>query len=124
MVKKLCVSQRLFGKCLGYGLWSLATIGVLFALFASSYEVSTINEHVKDQPYGLDLEFCYTNVSDGFKERCYSWGGWVTSNGPSERYMISILLIIIDMIGIGSWVYYKQQKFKFAWCENIKQGMD
>lgn len=115
--KILCVKRSTFNKVLGYGSWSIITIGIIVLLVSSGLENSSL--HHIDAEGVLDGRTCYMNFFDS-TEHCWSdrfvlYSGGVT--GPSERFSFSIVCSIIDVFVIGSWIYVKQQRFKFGWCE-------
>ena len=122
-MKTFCVSQKIFTQSFGYGIWSLLTIGFCVLLIASTNEIPTITILPDDDAFSFNDKICYQSFFGG--EKCMSRVIWNQSITPVDCQPFSIVFLIIDFIVIGGWIYYKQSKFKFMWCENrASQSLD
>lgn len=105
--KPVRISWKYFSWIVGYGLWCLATIGLLLLLVSLHYEY----ESVFVTEYGDD---CYKQFLSTV----------LCSNRDIEQYieekqMVVLILLIMDAMACAFWIYYKQQYFKFEWsCFN------
>ncbi len=120
MTRKICINQNYFGKSIGYGLWGLMTIGILILLIASTLEVNSIYKTTNDNDH-FDCDYRYNKIFDDDYGTCLDIIEYTDKNGwVHYRQYYGILFAIIDCIGIGLWIYYKQQTFKFSWCNKYK----
>ena len=115
-MKTICINEKRFAQCIGYGLWSFVSIGLLFVIFASAQEIQTINEIENETLFRSDNTVCYINFFVG--EKCTTIFTWLYDGiNPVDRHWWSMVLSIINVIVIGIWIYYKQQKVKFSFCK-------
>ena len=110
--RKVCVNKKRFEQGVGYGLWSLLTVGMITVLVISSMEINTVIYNEGDFPFGGKV--CYLNYFDGRK--CTSETYWEYSVNPTFRHFTSQFALIINTIFIGLWIYHKQEYFKLGWC--------
>jgi len=114
-MKHICINRKRFEQVLGYGSWSVITLTLLIFLSASVIEVS--NQYLlppSASTYGVFI-WCYDSVL--FNER---FCGDVFDDDGQQYYSMYdfIIMNLINASVIGGYIYNKQQKFKFAWCEN------
>ena len=116
-MKIICVNRSAFEKCLGYGIWGLTSIFFVVVMFSANYEISTITEFTDNDSFSYNDKICYTNVFDGYKEKCTTKIDWITRITSNERFTGSSIINIINVLGVVLWIYTKQQKVKFSFCE-------
>ena len=108
-MKIICVNQNIFLKTIGYGLSILATIGVIYVLIGSNYEISTIHGDCLNQ-FITNIEYCGDNDVGNLR---------VVS--VYARFDASIVTLCIGIGGWFIWYYFKQQRFRFSWCDEESQ---
>jgi len=116
-MKKICVNQSHFNKVVGFTLWILATSGILFIFIATSIELES--NYLQKRDFPLVDKWCYISVIDQIEQCRYN-------DRVVNRYITSLLLLIIDGLILVFYIYYKQQRVKFGWCETtgIKDDND
>ena len=115
MSKYLCVSRKRFEQVLGYSSWSVITITLLIFLSASLIEMDNLYIPINQSQWDIKI-WCYDSVL--FNER---FCGDVFDDDGQQYYTMYTFVImnLINIAIIGLWIYNKQTKFKFAWCENM-----
>lgn len=107
----ICINRSHFEQFLGYGLWTLLTIG-LFFLFSIPLTES-FNSHIEQIQSRGDMvnAIVYVSSLDGdvntFIDIEVVYLGWVLWSLP----------FIINLLVIGLWFYGKQNKFRIEFCE-------
>ena len=115
----ICVPKNRVQQCIGYGFWAIITVGIMSLFIASTVEINSIYKAEPVSQYESD-RYCYVGVFDGI-EYCMHVYAYEDRKGlPHLTHMLSTIAVTINTIVIGFWVYHKQKKFKFSWCENIK----
>lgn len=112
MTKEICVRKDRFSQILGYGAWSLITIGIIFILITSSMEFGSNYYKIEEDKIN---KWCYISVLDNSMICRYN-------NTVENRFYTSVLALIIDTGVLGIWIYFKQNKLKFKWCSSDEQN--
>jgi len=105
---KICINEKRFEQILGYGSWSLLTLGIISVLVASYFELPTRHEETHD----IVMYLCYQSVLEN-KDVCNNYYDDRTSN----RFYGSIIALIIDICLISYWINYKKHLLSFKLCE-------
>lgn len=123
-MRKVCVNKSKFEKSIGYGSWAIITITILAFQTISIIEMNNVYSEREPTCYGIvdDVDCtpyltgrsCYDSIlyDEPKCSRYYSMEG-ITQ----ERVGFFLMLNIINFVVMGIFIYYKQQKFKFEWCE-------
>ena len=116
MTKIICVSKSKFEKGMFYGVWGIVTFTLLLFSSLNWVEIHSYYETEK-QKYWFDSDekekvFCYKTILTG-EELC-------NAEPKSFKFWYFLIGNLINFTVIGSWIYHKQQKFKFSWCLNDK----
>jgi hypothetical protein len=115
-LKTVYINRKKFNQSIVYGLWSLLSVCLLVTVFISTSEVSSIYEvELGSHALWIDDEVCYTNYFEGLK--CVSKLRWLSVYTPYDRQMFSLALSVFNFGFVGFWIYHKQQKLKFSFCE-------
>lgn len=109
--KIYCLNKDKFMRCLGYGGWGTITFVLISLLVVNLIELE--GGSFVDRSFGGEFiyrtDFCYETIltHEGY---CF----------PAKYYVFTIafsLMNAANFIVIGIWIYDKQQRFKFGWCE-------
>ena len=118
-MKEFCVNQSKFERCLGYGSWVIITITILTFLTASIIEMNNVYE----KPVIINDLVNYTmSRYDSVllnEPNCSRY--WSMEGRTNESTIFFLGLNILNFGCIGYFIYHKQQKFKFKWCEVKKK---
>ncbi|HSA76915.1 MAG TPA: hypothetical protein VLE02_05170 [Nitrosarchaeum sp.] len=116
MTIKVCINQHRFTQGIFYGLWTLATFGILLLVIASSYEIQSL--YGGEDTYTNYCYFMYTSFFS-HEEKC---AGDIFDKSkealvPQSHYKVGLGFTVIDFGLIGFWIYHKQNKIKIGLCE-------
>ena len=132
-MKTFCVSQKRFTQCVGYGLWSLLTVGLSILLFLSinDFRPTEENNFSDSEEWGCEVvpiflnevKICYNRNSSLPPMIAHYDYDVIVDNAVwgYKVFSLTAIALFIDVIVIGVWIYSKQTKFKFMWCENRAQ---
>ena len=110
MTKIYCIKKSTFNKIIGYGCWAVITAGLLMFLFAGIIEYSGSELRHTDSPLG-DYRCAKSILTDYVM--CDQW--------LYGAIFFDITTNATNFLVIGLWTYFKQNRFKFAFCENVKK---
>jgi len=111
MMKEICVKQDIFNQTIGYGGWTLITIGLIFILIASYMEFGSNQFKEGREKWEIGI-WCYDSILDGERE-CRE------NNTVENRFRISLTFLVSDILVIIAWINYKKKIFKFKWCDKL-----
>lgn len=112
----ICINKKRLTQGIGYGLWGLITVGIIIMLLATNYEMTTLYEKDNGTGWKSDNEMCYDSVFDG--ETCIQMLDYIY--GTPKLWKVNAIMwimLIIDVVIIGIWIYQKQTKVKFGLCD-------
>ena len=111
-MKTICINHRMFNKVLGYGSWCVITVSLIaFALISdiennASYELDNPKSWAFDQICYFSIIYQEEQCDDKFYDFTISDRNWLLQVGMYVNFIIII-----------GWTYFKQQIFRFSWCE-------
>ena len=112
-MKTLCISQSKFKKIIGYGLFGASLFGVILFMTANMIE------EAKLQPVNIGDRTFY-EVHSVLNDQLFYVSSIDEKDLREDFHFIGIgckFLFILHLTGLGVWIYNKQQRFKFSWCE-------
>ena len=116
-MRKVCVNKSKFEKTIGYSSWAIITIIILTFQIASIIEMNNVYSESKIRDTGeiyYTERKCYDSVI--FDEpKCSKYIS--VELRTQERVGFFLVFTITNFIVMVVFIYGKQKKFKFEWCE-------
>lgn len=105
----ICINEKRLRQVLGYGFWGLITMTLVVFGIASYIELN--NQYFEEGSY-FD-KYCHDSVLFEDDRYCYD----IFDKDDGQQFWLMFIPNIINIIIIGGWIYFKQNRLRFELCE-------